>query len=126
MQDGKYERMLEKLIEEVKCLLSNTVDTLKKLELLDNLEKLGLANLFEHEIKNILDTLVSSNNQNLNCAKNLYTTALHFMILRKHGYPVPQGAHIPFAQLMCFFLKVPHTHVLECIYHQMCLRTCWT
>lgn len=115
LQDEKYERVLEELIEEVKCLLSNTVDTWEKLELLDNMEKLGVAYLFEPEIKKILDTLVSSNNQNLNCVNNLYNTALLFTILRKHCYHVAQGTHIPFTQLICFFSRSTKYYVLQCI-----------
>ncbi|KAK1372886.1 (+)-delta-cadinene synthase [Heracleum sosnowskyi] len=86
--DQKYDITIGELIEEVKCLLSDTVDTLEMLEHIERLEKLGLAHLFEHEIKKVLDTLASV--QNLNAEKNLYTTALWFLILRKHGYHVSQ------------------------------------
>uniref|UniRef100_A0A175YQI5 Terpene synthase like-14 n=1 Tax=Daucus carota subsp. sativus TaxID=79200 RepID=A0A175YQI5_DAUCS len=79
--DEKYERMLGKLIGEVQGLLSNTADTWEKLELLDNMEKLGLTYLFEHEIKKVLDTLVSNNNLNLDGEKDLYNTALFFTVL---------------------------------------------
>ncbi|XP_017222440.1 alpha-farnesene synthase [Daucus carota subsp. sativus] len=88
--DEKYERMLGKLIGEVQGLLSNTADTWEKLELLDNMEKLGLTYLFEHEIKKVLDTLVSNNNLNLDGEKDLYNTALFFTVLRKHGFHVSQ------------------------------------
>ena len=103
MQDEKYERMLGKLIGEVQGLLSNTADTWEKLELLDNMEKLGLTYLFEHEIKKVLDTLVSNNNlMNLDGEKDLYNTALFFTVLRKHGFHVSQGTPIPFTQFILF------------------------
>lgn len=47
LQHEKYERMVSKLIEDVKCLLSDTLDLWERLELVDNMEKLGLAYLFE-------------------------------------------------------------------------------
>lgn len=92
LQDQKYDIMMRKLIEEVKCLLSDTADTHEMLELIDRLEKLGLAYHFEPEIKNALHNLASS--ENFNAEKNLHTTALWFLILRKHGYHVSQGIHI--------------------------------
>lgn len=104
VQDEKYERMLGKLIGEVQGLLSDTVDTWEKLELLDNMEKLGLTYLFEHEIKKVLDTLVSNNNQNLDGEKDLYNTALLFTFLRKHGFHVSQGTHIPFTQFHTLYV----------------------
>lgn len=87
LQDQKYDTVIRKLIEEVKCLLSDTLNTHEMLELIDRLEKLGLAYLFEHEIK-------KASNQNFNAEKNLYATALWFLILRKHGYHVSQGIHM--------------------------------
>lgn len=111
LQDEKYETMmLGKLTEKVQCLICNTVDTGEMLELLDNMETLGLAYLFEHEIKKVLDTFVSNHNlqNNLKGENNLYNTALLFSLLRKHGYHVTQGTHIPFTQSICFvffFLK---------------------
>lgn len=83
---------MRKLTEEVKCLLSETVDTHEMLEHIDSLEELGLAYLFEHEIKNVLHNLAS--NKNFNAEKNLYATALWFFIIRKHGYHVSQGIYI--------------------------------
>lgn len=100
LQHEKYERSVSKLIEDVKCLLSNTLDIWENLELVDKMEKLGLAYLFEYEIKEVLDTLLSKNNQNLNSEKNLYNTALLFTLLRKHGYPVSQGIRLPFTQFV--------------------------
>ncbi|WOH13093.1 hypothetical protein DCAR_0832602 [Daucus carota subsp. sativus] len=86
----KYERMVSKLREEVKYLLSNTLGIWEKLELIDNMEKLGLAYLFESEIKSVLDELVSNHNHSFTGEKKLYNTALLFKLLRKHGYTVSQ------------------------------------
>ncbi|KAK1380394.1 alpha-farnesene synthase-like [Heracleum sosnowskyi] len=90
----KYERMVSKLIEDVRCLFSNTLDIWENLELVDNMEKLGLAYLFEYEIKKFLDKLECKNNQNLDGNKNLYNTALLFTLLRKHGYHVSQDLFV--------------------------------
>lgn len=109
--------MLGKLIEQVKCLLSNTVDIWEKLELVDNMEKLGLAYLFEHEIEKVLDTLVSNASMNLKGENNLYNTALLFKLLREHGHHVSEGTdHMPFPQFIYItFLKVQSIHDSQCI-----------
>ena len=94
LQHEKYERMVSKLREEVKYLLSNTLGIWEKLGLIDNMEKLGLAYLFESEIKRVLDELVSDHNHSFTGEKKLYNTALLFKLLRKHGYTVSQGTQI--------------------------------
>ncbi|KAL6283098.1 hypothetical protein ACE6H2_014027 [Prunus campanulata] len=64
-----------------------TEDLIAQLELIDRIGKLGLTNYFEKEIKEALDTIENSNT----CiTENLYATALHFKILRQHGYKVSQ------------------------------------
>lgn len=70
-------------------MFSNTVGTLAMLELIDNIEKLGLAYLFEHDIVEALDLIASTHNQSME--KDLYATALLFTLLRQHGYTISQG-----------------------------------
>ncbi|XP_008226040.1 PREDICTED: (E,E)-alpha-farnesene synthase-like [Prunus mume] len=83
-----YSRQSENLIKDVKNMMFvKTEDLISQLELIDSLGKLGLTNHFEKEIKEALDTVENSNT----CiTENLYATALHFKILRQHGYKVSQ------------------------------------
>nr|AZM65214.1 alpha-farnesene synthase [Santalum album] len=78
-------KRVEKLREDVAHLLSNAQDQTTKLELVNWIEKLGLANLFPNEIKEALDAIALDENQ-----KDLPAVALRFRLLRQHGYNVPQ------------------------------------
>ncbi|KAJ0017681.1 hypothetical protein Pint_11296 [Pistacia integerrima] len=60
---------------------------LDQLELIDNLQRLGVAYHFEREIKNILDCVHDINNHKWKKG-NLYATSLEFRLLRQHGYNV--------------------------------------
>ncbi|BBH01399.1 terpene synthase 21, partial [Prunus dulcis] len=83
-----YSRQSENLIEDVKNMISvETEDLIAQLELIDSIGKLGLTNHFEKEIKEALNTV---ENNNPYITGNLYATALHFKILRQHGYKVSQ------------------------------------
>ncbi|ONI11785.1 hypothetical protein PRUPE_4G125200 [Prunus persica] len=84
--NNKY--ISENLIEDVKNMMFvETEDLIAQLELIDSIGKLGLTNHFEKEIKEALDTVENSNPY---ITENLYATALHFKILRQHGYKVSQ------------------------------------
>lgn len=92
MQGDEYRKLFEKLIEEVKIYISaETKDLVAKLELIDSVRKLGLANHFEKEIKEALDNIAAIESDNLGTRDDLYGTALDFKILRQHGYKVSQG-----------------------------------
>lgn len=82
----------------VKMMLNKELlvgDSLKGLELVDELQRLGLSYHFQMEINQILENI----NENFHNEgedlewknKSLYATALHFRILRQHGYHIPQG-----------------------------------
>lgn len=90
----KYEKRFNELIEEVKGMFFDTADTLANLELIDNIQKLGLACLFEHEIVEALDFVAS--NRNPSIEKDLYASALLFTLLRQQGYQVSQDMFIGF------------------------------
>lgn len=61
------------------------LDALAKLELIDSIQKLGLSNLFEEEIKEALNKVVVIKNHH-SIKDDLYVTALCFRLLRQHGY----------------------------------------
>lgn len=71
------------------------VDPLKKLELIDVLQRLGLSYHFEDEIKSILESIYNTSH-GAPCGgdmrkESLYATSLGFRLLRQNGYNVPQG-----------------------------------
>ncbi|KAK2990982.1 hypothetical protein RJ640_005464 [Escallonia rubra] len=106
--EEKYETHAQKLKEDVKRIFAETLDLLAKLELIDSIGKLGLRNLFEEEIKNALDSIVSMKNNHLSRKDDLYATALWFRLLRQHGYSVSQGV---FAGFMGKFMKSTPSNV---------------
>ncbi|KAL2329308.1 hypothetical protein Fmac_022735 [Flemingia macrophylla] len=89
--EEEYFMQLTKLMMEVKHLFVQEASVLKKLELADWIQKLGLANYFQKEIKEFLESiLVRVQNRNINPSveQNLHVSALSFKLLRQHGYPV--------------------------------------
>ena len=90
MQADTYKHA-EKLKEEVRFTFVETVEPLAKLELVDSIGKLGLATLFEEEIKESLDMIMCLKGSNLTIEEDLYATALCFRLLRQYGYNVSQG-----------------------------------
>ncbi|KAL3742051.1 hypothetical protein ACJRO7_017519 [Eucalyptus globulus] len=90
LKEGIKERM-EGLMEEVKRMLSEVVDSLAKLELIDSMTKLGLSNLFENEMKEALETVASINNGAFTMEEHLYASALRFRLLRQHGHIISQN-----------------------------------
>ncbi|KAH9751675.1 Beta-myrcene/(E)-beta-ocimene synthase 2 [Citrus sinensis] len=88
--DEAYKRRAEELKGKVKIAIKDVIEPLDQLELIDNLQRLGLAHRFETEIRNILNNIYN-NNKYYNWRKeNLYATSLEFRLLRQHGYPVSQ------------------------------------
>nr|QBA83624.1 terpene synthase [Mentha x piperita] len=95
--DYKEERLLnrkEELIVEVKKLLKGKMEAAKQLELIDDLQNLGLSYFFQDEIKNILNCIYNEHNyfqNNISKVGDLHFTALGFRLLRQHGFNVSQG-----------------------------------
>ncbi|KAF3451715.1 hypothetical protein FNV43_RR07811 [Rhamnella rubrinervis] len=87
-----FEDRAKELRKEVKSMISNEkTEFLTTLELIDDIERLGLAYHFEEEIQRALSKCVSlvSNNQTLT-ETSLHATALRFRLFRQHGYEVSQ------------------------------------
>jgi isoprene synthase len=93
MQDEKYKDRAKKLEEDVRSMIHNgNADLLATLELIDDVQRLGLGYRFETEITRALDNFVSSkgcNDQRI--GKCLHATALSFRLPRQQGYRVSQG-----------------------------------
>uniref|UniRef100_A0A9I9DSX4 Terpene synthase 10-like n=2 Tax=Cucumis melo TaxID=3656 RepID=A0A9I9DSX4_CUCME len=86
------------LIRRVKMMLNEELlvgDNLKGLEVVDELQRLGISYHFQMEINQILEIINERFNNGeegleWNNNKSLYATSLHFRILRQHGYHIPQ------------------------------------
>ncbi|KAJ0081580.1 hypothetical protein Patl1_11617 [Pistacia atlantica] len=84
-----YRKKAEKLTEEVRMIINSMDNPLDQLELIDNLQRLGVAYHFEREIKNILDRVHNISDHKWKKG-NLYATSLEFRLLRQHGYYVTE------------------------------------
>ena len=68
--------------------------SLELLELIDNIERLGLGRHFQTNITRVLNKIAGLDENNLGLKQeedNLHAVALKFRILRKHGNYVSQG-----------------------------------
>ncbi|THG13153.1 hypothetical protein TEA_012692 [Camellia sinensis var. sinensis] len=64
-------------------MLAEVVDPLGGLEMIDDLQRLGVCYHFEDEIKRVLDNIRNDDKWN---NEDLHSTALQFRLLRQHGY----------------------------------------
>ncbi|XP_031279517.1 terpene synthase 10-like [Pistacia vera] len=84
-----FAKRVEKLKEEVRLML-NSVDPLNQLELIDDLERLGVSYHFQDEIKRILNKIHNNNSSNYKQREeSLHAATLEFRLLRQHGYDIP-------------------------------------
>ncbi|XP_042487418.1 alpha-terpineol synthase, chloroplastic-like [Macadamia integrifolia] len=87
-----YKDKTKKLEDEVKHKLDDrAMGHLCQLELIDDIERLGLSYLFEEEIKKALDTIACMKDMDTRTEESLHATALQFRLLRQHGYEISQG-----------------------------------
>ncbi|XP_077243407.1 alpha-terpineol synthase, chloroplastic-like [Tasmannia lanceolata] len=91
---------VEKLKEDVRKPLEEANDPLALLELINALQRLGVGYLFDKEIKGALHTIFVSTNNNKGIQGDLYSTALRFRLLRKHGYEISQDVFKRFKDKM--------------------------
>ncbi|KDP31569.1 hypothetical protein JCGZ_14794 [Jatropha curcas] len=92
----------EVLKKEVREMLSSSADKpLEQLNLIDAIQRLGIAYHFEEEIEAALKQIYTTY-QNPNEDDDLYTVALRFRLLRQEGYNVSTGTfsepHFVFAR----------------------------
>ncbi|XP_020237603.1 alpha-farnesene synthase [Cajanus cajan] len=89
--EEEYVMQLKKQVIDVKDLFGQEVGDLRKLELVDWIQKLGLANHFQKEINDLLESMfvyVKSGNNNPSTAQHIHVFALCFRLLRQQGYTV--------------------------------------
>ncbi|XP_047951055.1 germacrene A synthase-like [Salvia hispanica] len=87
----KYSKTVEELKNDVRSMLTapdtKMIDTMN---LIDTIERLGVAYHFENEIEEILQHYFHLNtNYQDDEAYDLYTVSLHFRLFRQHGHPIP-------------------------------------
>ncbi|KAK4490035.1 hypothetical protein RD792_000689, partial [Penstemon davidsonii] len=91
------EEELEKLKQEVikKVFVETANDALHKLDLVDAIQRLGVAYHFEKEIDDYLKYIYNNNN-NYDNDDDLRIVALRFRLLRQQGYNVPANVFSKF------------------------------
>ncbi|XP_024046606.1 LOW QUALITY PROTEIN: isoprene synthase, chloroplastic-like [Citrus clementina] len=99
--DDKYQRRAKELEEEVKFMINNeNGEMLPILELIDDVQRLGLGYRFENEIKRALHRILSwQGYDHVNPEKDLHVTALRFRLLRQHGFDISQEIFKTFMDL---------------------------
>jgi hypothetical protein len=76
-------------------MFHKVMDPLKRLELIDILQRLGISYHFDDEIQRTLEGIHIANHGDELCNKeNIYATSLEFRLLRQHGYNVPQDKQL--------------------------------
>ncbi|XP_031376491.1 (-)-germacrene D synthase-like [Punica granatum] len=93
--DERAEQHIEKLKMEVKRMLTDADDDfhkpLNKLNLIDQIQCLGIGYLFDREIAEVLERIHGRyfvNCDHVDYARDLCTTALMFRLLRQQGYRI--------------------------------------
>uniref|UniRef100_A0A7N0V7E1 Uncharacterized protein n=1 Tax=Kalanchoe fedtschenkoi TaxID=63787 RepID=A0A7N0V7E1_KALFE len=90
--DVKYKIQAEMLMQQVGNVLRGVSQLTEQLEVVDDLQRLGLEYHFENEIKTLLHEIygkfcITREHRN---QTDLHTAALAFRLLRQHGHPVTQ------------------------------------
>nr|XP_016462858.1 PREDICTED: (-)-camphene/tricyclene synthase, chloroplastic-like [Nicotiana tabacum] len=88
----KYMKRFNELKKEMKnimIMVEGSQEELEKLELIDNLQRLGVSYHFKEEIMQILRSIYL----NASAGDSLYATALKFRLLRQHGFHISQGIY---------------------------------
>ncbi|CAN0914663.1 Probable terpene synthase 12 [Linum grandiflorum] len=80
--------MLEKELEASEIM--NEEDVLNMLELIDDIQRLGLSHRFENAIRKALDRFLFIGGSKAVTDKSIYCVALGFKLLRQNGYHVSQ------------------------------------
>ncbi|KAI4303940.1 hypothetical protein MLD38_039517 [Melastoma candidum] len=80
---------VERLKQDTLCMFSGLMDSTRKLELIDCIVKLGLSDIFRHQIMEALHELAAASQDDANNL-SVYHAALRFRLLLQFGYDVSQ------------------------------------
>nr|WBU15653.1 geraniol synthase [Elsholtzia heterophylla] len=95
-REEKYLTRHAELIEKVRPLLEKKMEAIQQLELVDDMNNLGLSYFFQDQIQHILASIYNENkcfhssNNEAEKIKDLHFIALGFRLLRQHGFEVSQ------------------------------------
>ena len=89
----KCKEAIEELKEEARDMLMAKTTPLNQLILIDTIERLGLAYLFETEIEHKLKQIKRDDDDLLH-RSDLFTTSLGFRLLRQHRHHISCGIGI--------------------------------
>lgn len=82
----------EKMKGDVVKMFNDAIKPLDQLELINHLQRLGLAYLFDEEIERTLKNIYNDHSNNKwRLKEDLHSTALEFRLLRQHGYHIPEA-----------------------------------
>nr|QNC49769.1 terpene synthase 1 [Leucophyllum frutescens] len=85
----RYAEAVEALKEEVRAMvMAKDSKPREKMNLIDTLERLGVAYHFKHEIEEQIEQIFKSHAKDDGPDSDLFTTALYFRLCRQHGYDV--------------------------------------
>ncbi|KAK8630037.1 hypothetical protein V6N13_078848 [Hibiscus sabdariffa] len=99
-QEESFKEQAMRLVGQVRMMLEKEMEPLKKLELIDTLQRLGLSYHFHNEINKILEGIRSDEGEFSWKKGNLYATALEFRLRRQQGYKITQEAFSSFQDQM--------------------------
>lgn len=95
--DSMYKTRAEVLEREIRCVINEELHkagtTLSLIEMIDDIQRLGLGHRLEMDIRKVLDNIVYSENVYYvakDTSSTLHATALRFRLLRQHGYQISQ------------------------------------
>ncbi|KAL3617318.1 hypothetical protein CASFOL_038863 [Castilleja foliolosa] len=89
-KDERYLRRADEIKVKVKMLLDEEMDYIRRLELVDDLERLGISYHFDDKIKQVLNHIYDDQGIKYYDPMDLYSTALRFRLFRQHGFSVSQ------------------------------------
>ncbi|CAK9178940.1 unnamed protein product [Ilex paraguariensis] len=89
--DELHKERSKELEDEVRIMIGNKgARPLTLLQLIDDVERLGLGYRFSKDITAALDRIIAMEGSNVGVEKSIHATALKFRLLRQHGYDVSQ------------------------------------
>ncbi|XVF76555.1 hypothetical protein PTKIN_Ptkin13bG0275100 [Pterospermum kingtungense] len=89
--DTIYKDRAAKLEQELRFAINDEdAKSLNLLELIDDIQRLGLGHRFKTDISRALEKFVSSEDNGVAADNSLHAVALRFRLLRQHGYEISQ------------------------------------
>lgn len=117
----RFNELKAEMKKHLMMMLHEESQELEKLELIDNLQRLGVSYHFKDEIIQILRSIHDQSSSEATSANSLYYTALKFRILRQHGFYISQGVLLPVSNYQTNFMNLltfGHFYIYICLKHK--------